>query len=72
MFEELLMPREEPQAMASCSPGSPKTRLKCETCEVVHYYMYQIVQSYRIELYWNVTFFGLFYILGKIRFKHWM
>ena len=40
MFEELLMPMEEPQAMASCSPGSPKTRLKCETCEVVQYYMY--------------------------------
>ena len=40
MFEELLMPREEPQAMASGPPDSHKNRLKCETSEVVQYYMY--------------------------------
>ena len=40
MFEELLMPREEPQAMVSGPPDSPKKGLKCETCEVVQYYMY--------------------------------
>ena len=40
MFWELLMPREEPQAMVSGPPDLPKTRLECEACEVVQYYMY--------------------------------